>query len=244
VSEIVHHVLVGLGGIGGALAPVLARYLEHRPGPRSRLTLVDGDVFQPPNRERQPFRRLGNKATVTAETLAEQFEGVSIRAVDQYLDPSNVAAAIDENVVVLLGVDNHATRKLVSDHCATLADVTLISGGNDFTDGNVQVYVRRDGRDVTHPLTAYHPEIAHPADHSPAELGCEVLYEAGEPQLLFTNLAIASAMLNAWYRVVEQGRVDYDEVYVDIQAARMLPVRREPADPLSQRQPLASQVRP
>jgi len=31
--------------------------------------------------------------------------------------------------LVLLAVDNHATRKLVSDHCARLDNVCLISGG-------------------------------------------------------------------------------------------------------------------
>ena len=51
--------------------------------------------------------------------------------------------------VVFLMVDNHASRHLVDEHAATLADLTLISGGNDYEDGNLQVYLRRDGRDLT-----------------------------------------------------------------------------------------------
>ena len=52
------------------------------------------------------------------------------------------------------------------------------------------------------------------------------LLEEGEPQLLFTNLAIASAMLSAYYTVVELGSPEYHEVYVDIRRARMVPVTR------------------
>lgn len=219
-------IVIGLGGIGAALTPVLARYLEHREGGPARLVLMDGDAYQPANRARQPFRRLGNKARVTAEDLARQFEGVSIRAVEAYVDAHNIAALIGEGCIVILAVDNHATRKVVSEHCAGLHEVTLLSGGNDFTDGNVQVFVRRDGVNVTQPLTAFHPEIANPSDVSPADRGCEVLMEEGEPQLLFTNLAIASALLNAFYTIVELGCVDYDEVYVDLRQARMVPVQR------------------
>ena len=219
-------VVIGLGGVGGALAPVLARYLEHRAGPRSRVLLVDGDVFQQRNAERQQFRRIGNKAEVVAEMLAEQFERVSLRAFGQYVDAVNIVDVIENGTCVLLAVDNHATRKLVSDFCGTLSDVTLISGGNELTDGNVQVFARREGQNLTTPLTGFHPEIARPADRSPADLGCDVLLAEGEPQLLFTNLAVASAMLSAWYGAIELGRLGYDEVYLDITAARMVPVQR------------------
>ena len=44
-------------------------------------------------------------------------------------------------------------------HIAGLTDVTLISGGNDETDGNVQLVRRRDGYSVDGHLTEIHPEI-------------------------------------------------------------------------------------
>jgi len=87
--------------------------------------------------------------------------------------------------IVVLAVDNHATRKLVTDHCAErLRDVCLVSGGNDGieeradgtrlrgTYGGCQVYLRRDGVDVTPSLSRYHAEIREPADKAPDELGC------------------------------------------------------------------------
>jgi len=48
----------------------------------------------------------------------------------------------------------------------------------------------------------------------------------GAPQLLFANLAIASAMLNAFYGIRE-GKLTYGEVYLDILEGKSNPVRRE-----------------
>ena len=102
---------------------------------------------------------------------------------------------------------------------------TLISGGNDFVDGNVQVYLRRLGRDLTPSLSRYHPEIAQPQDKNPAELSCEELMAAGAPQLLFTNLMVASMMLNAFYAFTLD-HLTYSEVYLDILENLTRPVAR------------------
>jgi molybdopterin/thiamine biosynthesis adenylyltransferase len=219
--------VIGIGGIGCALLPHLARYLQTK-GEAARVTLLDGDAFEARNADRQTFGRLGNKATVKAMELAQQFEGLSFRAVAEYVTPENVETTVGSGDVVFLGVDNHATRRVVSDRCEKLEEVTLISGGNDYTDGNVQVYLRRADRDVTLPLTRLHPEIADPKDRSPHELSCEELSRGAAPQLLFANLAVASAMLNAFY-ACEMGKLQYGEVYLDILEGRANPVARDPA---------------
>ena len=164
---------------------------------------------------REAFSRMGNKAEVKAVELAQEYEMLSIRAVPDYVTEENVGRLIGAGEVVFLMVDNHASRKLVSAHATTLAETTLISGGNDYEDGNVQIYVRQEGRDLTPSLTRYHPEIAHPQDQNPANMSCEDLMAAGVPQLLFANLMVASVMLNAFY-AIRQGRLDYSEVYLDI----------------------------
>ncbi len=230
--------VIGVGGIGCALLPHLCRYLHYAPptpggaagapGPSARVTLVDGDSFEARNAARQAFGAAGNKARVKAAELAREFEGVSLRAVPEFIHEGNAAGIIGEGDVVFLAVDNHRTRKAVSDHCRTLRSAVLISGGNDLTDGNVQIYVRREGADVTLPLTRFHPEIAEPRDRSPAEMSCDELAREGAPQLLFTNLAVASAMLNAFY-ACQQGVLSYGEVYLDIVQARANPVPRAPS---------------
>ena len=49
--------------------------------------------------------------------------------------------------------------------------------------------------------------------------------EAGAPQLLFTNLMVATLMLNAFY-ALKTGRLGYAEVYLDILENISRPVRR------------------
>ncbi len=218
--------VIGIGGIGCALLPHLARYLHASREP-ARLTLVDGDTFEARNGDRQAFPDLGNKAKVKATELARHFDGLSFRAVPEYVTPENVGRIIRSGDIVFLGVDNHKTRRLVSDHCQELADVILISGGNDFTDGNVQVYLRCGGRDVTVPLTRLHPEIAEPQDRSPHEMSCDELLAEAAPQLLFMNLAVASAMLNGFY-AWRMGKLQYGEVYLDILEGKAHPVLRQP----------------
>lgn len=221
--------IIGIGGIGTALLPFLCRFLNYDNqrtlGRRVRLTLVDGDAFEGRNAERQDFAEMGNKARVKAEELSRTFPRLSLRAVAEYLTPQNAGELIEEGDVIFLCVDNHATRKLASEYCQNLKNVLLISGGNDLIDGNVQVYWRREGRELTQPLTRYHLEIAQPRDKSPHELSCEELMAQAAPQLLFTNLAIASAMLNAFYSYLE-GKLKYSEVYIDIIEGKNNPVKR------------------
>lgn len=214
---------IGVGGVGGALVPFLARFLDAGE-PRARLTLIDGDEFEARNRDRQAVPAYGNKATVLAGELARAFDRLSVRAVPEYVGEANVASLIEDGDYVLLAVDNHPTRRVVSDHCGQLRDVVVISGGNDLHDGNVQVFIRQDGEERCPPLTRYHPEIAQAAGPLPTDDGCDV-QAASAPQLLVTNLAIASAMFNAFYACL-RGMLAYEEVYLDILAGRMNPVVR------------------
>lgn len=214
-------VLIGLGGIGSHLLPPLIRYLGHRPGSRPRLVLVDGDAYEPANATRQIFPQAAIGAN-KAEALAEAHRGdLVIQAVADYLDDINVAGLIRHGDIVLLAVDNHWTRLVVDRHLASLDEVTLISGGNDEIDGNVQLVRRRAGSFVDGGLAEIHREIGRAR---PEELavrnGCE--RQAGErPQLVVTNLMVASAMLNCLWTVLERGSVNYSEIYLDVVANAM-----------------------
>ena len=197
--------LIGLGGVGSIVARYLSIFLSALHA-GVRLLLIDGDEFEPGNASRMFFSRHGNKAAVVRDDLMPQVKGsrLTLLAVEEFLTPKNLPRLIQEGDIVLLAVDNHATRKLVNDWCASrLSDVCLISGGNDGvgedssgrslrgTYGNVQLYLRRDGRDVTPSLSRFHPEIADPADTLPTDLSCTDALEH-VPQILFTNLMTAS----------------------------------------------------
>jgi hypothetical protein len=222
--------VIGLGGVGCIVLQYLALFLKGL-GQPARLVLIDGDRFEAGNAARMAFQVIGNKAEVkTTETLA-LLEGsaVSVVAVPEYVTVENVAQLVREGDHVFLCVDNHPTRKLVSDHCDRLQDVVLVSGGNDGVDpprergtyGNVQVAIRQGGKEVSASLTRYHPEIANPKGKMPTEVDCGTLALA-MPQILFTNLAVASAMLNAFF-AYSCSRLAYQEVKLDILDARMLP---------------------
>jgi molybdopterin/thiamine biosynthesis adenylyltransferase len=209
-------VLVGLGGIGSQLVPSLVRYLAFRPEPRPTLVLVDGDAYEPGNRLRQVFPEsaIGSNK---AEALAEAYRGgLTVQAVADYLTEANVATVIRDGDVVLLAVDNHWTRFVVDRHIAGLSEVTLISGGNDETDGNVQLVRRRDGEFIDGSLAEIHVEIGRATEAEfVARNGCERQAEE-RPQLVVTNLMVASAMLNCLWAVLERGSVSYSEVYLDV----------------------------
>jgi molybdopterin/thiamine biosynthesis adenylyltransferase len=218
--------VIGAGGIGGHLIEPLARYLSYAEG-SPEVTVIDGDVYEDRNRERQRFTANENKAEHTAALLKKEFPKIHVRFKSVYVTDENVISNIREGDVVFLCVDNHATRKLVSDRCEELDNVTLISGGNDYTDGNVILYRRKDGKDVGKPPTKLHPEIATPTDKNPGILtdaerqGCQREAQTN-PQLLFANLAVASAMLNVYY-AVEQEKANFEQVYVDIVTQRSRP---------------------
>ena len=96
---------------------------------RPRLVLIDGDEFEPSNASRMLFSSHGNKAAVVASELsgflADSF--LSVVAVEQFVTPENLPRLVREGDTVLLAVDNHATRKLVSDFARDQLD-RLASG--------------------------------------------------------------------------------------------------------------------
>jgi len=227
--------LIGVGGVGGIVARYGAIYCASLDC-NARLVLIDGDKFEASNASRMFFGSHGNKAEVIREELLPRFTDsrLSLIAIEEYVSRKNNKRLIHNGDIVLLTVDNHATRKLVSDYCAKeLKEVCLISGGNDGvgkdasgrvlrgTYGNVQIYLRRAGKDVTPPLTRYHPELQKPADRLPTEKSCTELVKS-VPQILFTNLMVASAILNAlWLHLCEA--LHYGELALDIADGLMRP---------------------
>lgn len=215
--------VIGCGGIGTALLPTLCRFLNYHSkfkDQKIEVSLIDGDTYEEINRERQIFNAFGNKAEVTREDLQKQFPDIYFRAHPTFIDEDNVALMIRDEDVVMSCVDNHDTRKCLSDHCESLKNVLMISGGNDYHTGNIQVHNRKEGVNLTLPIAnEFHLEISEPEDENPAkkvgrEPGCdaEVVHE---PQLVIANNNAANLMLNAFYGFLE-GSLDYDEVYFNV----------------------------
>jgi len=207
--------IVGLGGVGSILVERLCRFLNYASDVDAIMTLADGDIYEAKNYERQEFSTFGNKAEVKASDLELQFPQIGIEVYPAFLNELTTPDVVKEGDIVFLCVDNHKTRMIVNNYCKKLKDVTLISGGNELTDGNVQIYVRSNNKDMSPDIAAYHPEIANPDDKLPDELSCEQLSNS-DPQLYFANLGVATIMCWSFYNVVIRSKLEASEVYFDI----------------------------
>ena len=234
--------IIGLGGVGGIVARYGAIFLASL-GRNARMVLIDGDAFEPSNASRMFFGACGNKAAVIRDELLPRFaeSSLSLIAIEEFVTAENIGRLVRDGDIVLLTVDNHATRKLVNDYCAaTLQNFFLLSGGNDGmgkdasgavrrgTYGNVQAYLRRNGEDLSPSLTRFHPEIREPADRLPTEQSCTEL-AMSVPQILFANLTVATTMLNTlWLHLC--GALHYGELSFDIADGLMRPVIKLPSE--------------
>jgi len=108
--------VVGCGGLGGHIIDMLARI-----GVGS-LRVVDGDVFEPSNLNRQLLSEvplLGiKKARAAADHIARVNPQIYVEAVEEFLTESNVWDLITGCDAVLDALDNIPTRKLLAEACA------------------------------------------------------------------------------------------------------------------------------
>jgi len=222
--------IVGLGGIGSWLVQFMAKYARFTMLQNKKITItcIDGDSYDSLNRPRQNFKNLGNKARIKMLELKAEYDsyvpqGYELKNFafdykDEYVSEDNINGLILDGDVVFLCVDNHKSRSLVSKHCKKLENIILISGGNDITVGNIQIYQKKEGEEITSDLCDYHPEIENPRDKAPYEKSCEELQES-EPQLIFTNIVVAVLMCCAYYNLLS-GNININnqlgETYFDI----------------------------
>lgn len=226
-------VVIGCGGIGSHFLPPFVRFLASldetvRP---TVVKLVDGDKYASSNTNRQEFvaKHVGvNKAESQFVKLNAYYAGLlQFLAVPEYVGADNVANIITENAVVFLGVDNHVCRRIVSAHCQTLKNITIITGGNEMTDGNVQLYVRRDGKDITPPIEKRHPEILTTEDGDRSAMSCEELEQLPSGgQVIFANQMASTLMCQMFWNVLH-GRFPFNEIYFDVNVMKTRGVENE-----------------
>ncbi len=119
-----HVVLIGCGGIGSPALQYLAA------AGIGQLTLVDDDMVEASNLQRQTIFSSGDlgrpKAEVAAEWVRRFDAALEVRAVAVRIGGGNAAQILENATVVLDGCDNFATRLAVSDACVA-AGVPLTS---------------------------------------------------------------------------------------------------------------------
>jgi molybdopterin/thiamine biosynthesis adenylyltransferase len=113
-----HIALIGCGGIGSPALQYLAA------AGIGKLTLVDDDIVEESNLQRQTIfteADIGRaKAEVAAEWAKRFDHAIEIRAIAKRISPANAAKLLAGATSVLDGCDNFATRLAVSDACVAL----------------------------------------------------------------------------------------------------------------------------
>lgn len=108
--------VVGCGGLGGHLIDLLARIGV------GFLRVVDGDVFEPSNLNRQLLSEvplLGvSKAKAAAARISRVNPDVEVEAIDAFLTEANAGRLLSGCDVVLDGLDNIESRRILAKECA------------------------------------------------------------------------------------------------------------------------------
>lgn len=137
-------ILIGLGGLGGCQAQLLAR------AGVGRLYLADGDCFTPSNLNRQLLatsESLGqNKALVTARYLRQINEALEVEAIPEFLDPGRLQDFLPQVQVVLDALDTLATRREIV-AAAQEAGVPVVHGAVSGAFGQVTTILPQDPGD-------------------------------------------------------------------------------------------------
>jgi molybdopterin-synthase adenylyltransferase len=127
-QEKLRHASVLVVGAGGLGAPALFYLAAAGVG---RLGVVDDDVVELSNLQRQILYNTGDIGRGKAETAAERLRAlnpdVEVTAYDRRVRAANVMELVGDHDIVVTAVDNFPTRYLLNDACV-LQRKTLVDG--------------------------------------------------------------------------------------------------------------------
>ena len=122
--------IVGAGGIGAAAIPALAG------AGVGHLTIIDADLVELSNLQRQPLYRTADigtpKAELAAAYVSERNPHAAVRTVVERIDADNADALLGGHDLILDGTDNFATRLIVSDAALRLGIPLLSAAAQQF----------------------------------------------------------------------------------------------------------------
>ena len=117
--------VLGLGGLGGYIVEMLSRI-----GVGS-LTLVDGDVFDETNLNRQLFSSMNNLGSSKALEAGKRVKGINpltkVIPVYEFVDSSNAMKIIANHDVIVDALDSIDLRKYIAKVCTEL-NLPLVHG--------------------------------------------------------------------------------------------------------------------
>lgn len=133
--------VIGAGGLGGYLAELTARLGI------GKIIVIDGDVFEESNLNRQRFsneENLGQPKAAEAKRELERINSqIEIIAVHERISAENGKKLLEGADLVLDGVDNARTRLILQDICKEL-QIPLVHGAIGGWYGQVSVVMPGD----------------------------------------------------------------------------------------------------
>jgi molybdopterin/thiamine biosynthesis adenylyltransferase len=223
-----HVFLIGAGGTGSHLIGPLVQLLRFHPDGTNDITIIDGDVYEDSNLNRQIFDAdsLGkNKARATATRLNRD----TIRTIAQFVDKEKFSEILEktiskeDNFLVVTSVDNHATRNAIISAIdeGGYPNFVLISPGNQYASGQVVVYAKEDNTNLTtHPFDKYQ-DLAEPEDVIPGEGDGCAEQAVSTPQLITANMGAAwGTLLTISNMLDEKGW--YEEIHFNCRRSKMV----------------------
>ena len=192
--------VIGVGGTGGLLVPKLAKMLNRTD---IELWLIDGDVVESKNVERQPYQQFNiheKKATALSRKVKSNYD-LKVYEYTNYLTGHEIGTiAFDEcyeEVMIIGCVDNHSTRILLEEQCYLIENCVYIDSANGEKDGSVFITVK-DKEFVKGDFRSdLFSEIKSVEDHPTGT--CNHAIENGNMQQMVINDIMANSIAMAVY---------------------------------------------
>lgn len=219
--KIKNTILIGAGGIGGAVFEPLVRLLKYHENGSLDFTLIEQDEFSESNLHRQ-ICRLEDIGKNKGEVLIDIYSEHQVMLIPEYINRNNISDCLYDISVekgfytlIVLAVDNDATRKLILEYllAENAYEYIFVNATNGYTVFQTSVHI--PGKTVS-PLLKYE-NINNPSDYIPG--GCAE--EApSTPQLLVANRGAALTVLLIVNNLLNNDSI-CDEYIGDILSGKM-----------------------
>ncbi len=211
-------ILVGAGGIGSAVFQDLVRYLS----PMIEIHLVDGDLVEGRNLQRQHFTRKDlrrNKASALHEKARDLLKREGVQAHAFYLTEPEQLHQIARNysaVILIGGVDNHPARKVQEQFVReTKVPTYYLCLANGENSGEVFATYQVDGAQYGFFRSHIDPSVLTDEEGDPTRRSCGQQLDAGSIQTLVANRKAAIIALELVFQAlvgtIQTGIVYFDE---------------------------------
>lgn len=202
-------IIVGCGGTGGHFIVQLGRYLFGLKSIKYQVTIIDQDIVEEGNINRQPYQTCDigrNKAAVMVDIL--QVFQIDCGYVSRYIKKTTDLAPFfkDDCINVLFGcVDNHPCRKILhSVFIECKKPIIYIDSANGKFNGEIVVAARLKNKQIFPDRVFYYPEVL--TEEVGSRLSC-MEHTMQSPQHMVANLMAATICLEIVVQIIEKNKI-------------------------------------